>query len=512
MSRPPQSTRALVVAAGLVCLLGDPGPTVAAEGSFANIAPITIQDNAPATPYPSTITASGLGGTITTVTVTLATLSHTFSEDIDILLVGPGGQSVLLVSDVGASTTTQGATLVLDDAATASLPGAGQITSGTFRPTNRSDLNTVPVTPDVFPAPAPAPPYGTALAAFAGTLPNGTWQLFVRDDARFNEGSLARGWCLTITTDAPGGASTGCSVLTGGLLVLSATTSGPGLGTVAGTPGGILCGTDCVEAYPGGTVITLEATGRRGSLFAGWSGGGCVGTGDCSVTLTADTTVNAAFPAPSDRPVILEPQADDAPLTAGADVTFSWTAVPGASQYGFEHTGTNLGFFNPGGTSADGDNGFGGTGGGFLIGGTTMPITIPAGIPPGAYQVRVVGLAPDLAFVGRFSEAVTVLLGALPGDRPALTAPGDGSAISRGSPVAFAWTAVPGAARYLFEFTGPDPGGLGGTLITPTPDTGLPAVVPTDIPAGPYRIRILGLTDGGAPIGQFSPALTVIIQ
>jgi subtilisin-like proprotein convertase family protein len=517
MSRPPHSTRALIVAAGLACLLGDPGPTVAAEGSFANIAPITIQDNGPATPYPSTITASGLGGTITTVTVTLATLSHTFSEDIDILLVGPGGQSVLLVSDVGASTTTQGATLVLDDDAPASLPGAGRITSGTFRPTNLNDSNTLPITPDVFPAPAPAPPYDTELAVFAGTDPNGSWQLFVRDDAHLNEGSLARGWCLTITTDAPGGASTGCALLlTPGLFGLSVTKTGPGLGTVTGTDvtglaAGILCGTDCVEAYAFGTPITLEATGRRGSGFGGWSGG-CAGTGDCAVTLNADTTVNAAFPAPSDRPVILEPEADDAPLTAGDRVTFRWTDVPGASQYGFEFTCTSCAFANPGGRSPDIVNGFGGTGGGFPVPGTTFPIPIPADIPPGTYQVRVVGLTPGLAFVGRFSEAVTVLFGHQPGGQPALTAPADGSPISRGSPVTFAWTAVPDAARYLFEFTGTDPGGLGGTLITPTPDTSLPAIVPTDIPAGPYRIRVLGLTAEGAPVGQFSPALTVILQ
>jgi subtilisin-like proprotein convertase family protein len=582
MSRSPRFMGALILAAGLVALLVDPGPAAAAVGSFANSAPITIQDNAPATPYPSTITVLGLSGTITQVAVTLSDLSHTFSEDIDILLVGPGGQTVLLVSDVGAATTIGGVTVVLEDGAPALPP---PIVSGTFRPTNLNDSNTLG-TSDEFPAPAPAPPYGTALAVFAGTDPNGIWQLFVRDDARVDEGSLAGGWCLTITTDAAGGGTTSCTptlsvttsgegqvtstppgldcgatcealfdagavvtlsalpapgfIFTGwsgggcagtgdcavtlvadtivtatfaslpGGRALSVTKTGPGLGDVTGTPGGILCGTDCAETYPGGTVIMLRATGRRGSLFAGWSGGGCAGTGDCLVTLNLDTTVTAVFPAPSDRPVILEPQADDAPLTAGADVTFSWTAVPGASQYGFEHTGANLAFSNPGGTSPDTDNGFGGSGGGFLVEGTSEPITIPAGIPPGAYQVRVVGLTLELAGVGRFSEAVTVLVGARPGGQPAFSAPADGSVVLLGSFVAFTWSAVPDATQYLFEFTGPDPGGLGGTRITS--DTSVPAIVPTNIPAGPYRIRVLGLTDGGVPVGQFSPALTVIIQ
>ena len=30
-------------------------------------------------------------------------------------------------------------------------------------------------------------------------------------------------------------------------------------------------------------------------LFVGWSGGGCSGTGDCVVTLGANTTVTATF-------------------------------------------------------------------------------------------------------------------------------------------------------------------------------------------------------------------------
>jgi hypothetical protein len=36
-------------------------------------------------------------------------------------------------------------------------------------------------------------------------------------------------------------------------------------------------------------------------------------------------------------------------------------------------------------------------------------VTLPAGIPPGSYQVRVIGLTATLALVGVFSDAVTVV-------------------------------------------------------------------------------------------------------
>jgi hypothetical protein len=42
-------------------------------------------------------------------------------------------------------------------------------------------------------------------------------------------------------------------------------------------------------------MVTLSAMANGGSFFAGWSGGGCSGGGQCHVTLGADTTVTATF-------------------------------------------------------------------------------------------------------------------------------------------------------------------------------------------------------------------------
>jgi hypothetical protein len=70
---------------------------------------------------------------------------------------------------------------------------------------------------------------------------------------------------------------------------------GNGSGVVISTPSGILCGTTCSGTYGSGTAVTLTATAATGSTFAGWSGGGCTGTGTCTVTVTSTTTVTATF-------------------------------------------------------------------------------------------------------------------------------------------------------------------------------------------------------------------------
>ena len=79
------------------------------------------------------------------------------------------------------------------------------------------------------------------------------------------------------------------------LYTLTAAKSGDGAGTVSSAPNGIACGFDCSEPYPEGSVVTLTAAPAHGSVFTGWSGGGCSGTGTCTVTMNGDTTVTAAF-------------------------------------------------------------------------------------------------------------------------------------------------------------------------------------------------------------------------
>ncbi len=78
---------------------------------------------------------------------------------------------------------------------------------------------------------------------------------------------------------------------------LTVTPTGTGTGVVSSTPSGINCGADCTESYPAGTLVTLAATPTSGSTFVGWSGGGCSGTGGCTVTMGSDQAITAQFDA-----------------------------------------------------------------------------------------------------------------------------------------------------------------------------------------------------------------------
>lgn len=76
-------------------------------------------------------------------------------------------------------------------------------------------------------------------------------------------------------------------------LTLKVQLSGTGSGTVTGS--GITCGSDCSETYSSVTSVTLTATPSSGSTFIGWVGGGCTGTGTCTLTVDSAKTVAAFF-------------------------------------------------------------------------------------------------------------------------------------------------------------------------------------------------------------------------
>ena len=72
--------------------------------------------------------------------------------------------------------------------------------------------------------------------------------------------------------------------------------TGTGTGLVQDGTRLIDCGSTCSGEVVQGGTLTLTATADPGSIFTGWSGGGCTGTGaTCSVAVNGDTSVTAAF-------------------------------------------------------------------------------------------------------------------------------------------------------------------------------------------------------------------------
>lgn len=165
--------------------------------TFSNNAPIAISDNTIATPYPAEINVSGVRGTIQKLTVTLNDFQHTYPDDVDVLLVGPNGQSTVLMSDVGGGVNLTGISITLDDSANGFLPDSVTFQSGVYKPTD-FEAN------DNFPPPAPASPHSSTLAVFNGTDANGAWRLFVVDDTGQDAGFLVSGWSLTVDNGVTG--------------------------------------------------------------------------------------------------------------------------------------------------------------------------------------------------------------------------------------------------------------------------------------------------------------------
>lgn len=291
----------------------------ASYGPFANATSINIPAGAPvstsgaAAPYPSTIAVSGILGTVSKITATLTNLSHTFPDDVDVLLVGPAGQKVILMSDAGGSLDLVNVSLTFDDAGPA-LPDSTQIVSGTFRPTNFG-------AGDIFPAPAPGAPHGTALAAFAGSDPNGTWSLYVTDDAGGDAGSIAGGWSLRFETEDPVCCNQPCALTCPAPIFVStepnlcqATVGFPFPG-VTGSCGTLACVPPSGSIFPLGTTTDVCTATRQGGA-----------TTTCSFPITVQDAQGPTITGLSASPATLWP-----PNHKYRDVTVAYTTADNCS-------------------------------------------------------------------------------------------------------------------------------------------------------------------------------------
>ncbi len=126
--------------------------------------------------------------------------------------------------------------------------------------------------------------YGTVVTLTATASTNSTF-------GGWSGPCMGTGAC-TFTVTGAVSVTAAFSLTTHSVTVLRA---GSGSGAVVSSPAGITCGTDCEEPFPAGTHVTLTAQAATGSTFAGWSGGGCTGTGTCVLDVTAPVTVSAVF-------------------------------------------------------------------------------------------------------------------------------------------------------------------------------------------------------------------------
>jgi hypothetical protein len=180
------------------------------NGGFIEISAVNAgADPEPVIPYSSDIDVNELAGVVTGISVTINGLTHSSPDDLDMLLVGPSGQTLHFWSDAGGANAVENVTVTIADSGATPLPDSSAIVDGTtYRPFNADTVG------DDFPVPALGGPYnepanaGTATFAsvFNGLTADqvrGTWSLFITDDTDGNGGSIAQGWSLNISTEVP---------------------------------------------------------------------------------------------------------------------------------------------------------------------------------------------------------------------------------------------------------------------------------------------------------------------
>ena len=150
---------------------------------------ISIPATGKGAPYPSGFGLGSAGGKLAGMTAQV-NLTHSFVSDIDLMLVSPQGQGVMLMSDNCLNQSVSGMVLTFRDAAASTLPDTATCASGTYKPSNRTTE-----IPDTFPDAVTDDPAAT-LSVFNGIDPTGFWRMYAIDDNSGDSGSISN-WSLT---------------------------------------------------------------------------------------------------------------------------------------------------------------------------------------------------------------------------------------------------------------------------------------------------------------------------
>ncbi len=206
-----RARRIVSLAAALLLAVLVPTAARADTHTFLNTADLVPSEGAgdfgPAGTYPSSIVVSGLSGTVTRATVTVIDLASSSADDIDMVITGPNGQQVMLMSDACGEypNNLEDEDWTFEDAAPTFVPDGGPCGPGrqvSFKPSNY--LGAPPEPDDLSPGGGPAPPYLNALSFFNGASPDGTWSLYVTDDNALGYlGFELKAWALTLDVEQP---------------------------------------------------------------------------------------------------------------------------------------------------------------------------------------------------------------------------------------------------------------------------------------------------------------------
>lgn len=185
---------AAMAAAALTGVISPIGalPASASDATFTQPTPIVMGD-ADSVPFPSLLDVEGVSGQVIDIDVTLTGVTHDAPEDMDVVLVAPGGTAVTLVSDLGGDELTPAAesTLVFDDDA-AGPPPVG-LPSGRYLP---FDDDSDPDDVDLEGAD------GTLADLAAAASVDSIWALYVNDDTFGFDGRIGS-WSLTFHVADP---------------------------------------------------------------------------------------------------------------------------------------------------------------------------------------------------------------------------------------------------------------------------------------------------------------------
>ncbi|NWH04841.1 LamG-like jellyroll fold domain-containing protein [Desulfobacter latus] len=118
--------------------------------------------------------------------------------------------------------------------------------------------------------------------------------------------------------------------------ILTVEKKGSGKGTITSDTGDINCTEDqngASESFLNETTVTLTAQPSAGSLFWGWYGGGCSGTGTCEIVMTGPVNIEATFVDPDNQKAHTPVPADRAEDQSRYATDLDWDYVPLTTSY-----------------------------------------------------------------------------------------------------------------------------------------------------------------------------------